>query len=147
MTRATVKKRLDASNIPVTQGFKAALLYETKDALPVLYGQESVSGQGELMQARAENLRADTRLKELKEAQLRRESAPIVILEYTLSSLGAQIAAILDSIAPKLKRRLPQLTSADIDIIRGEIAKARNAAANLTIDFDTVDGENDTEVN
>ncbi|MBB1074480.1 terminase small subunit [Rhodoferax sp. 4810] len=137
MTRVTVKKRLETSGIASTHGAKSAILYDTKDALPALYGRESLSNQGDLMSARAENLRADTRIKELKEQQLRRELAPIVVLEYALSSLCAQVSAILDSIAPKLKRRLPQLTAADIDIIRSEIAKARNAAATIELEFDS----------
>jgi hypothetical protein len=133
--RETIVKYLKASGIPMTPGPKMATLYETKDAFPVLYGQAEGGEQGELMKARTENLEADTALKRIKEQQLLGESAPIVALEWALSSACAQIAAVLETIPAKLKRRLPQLSTADLDIIRKEIAKARNSAAAVHLDL------------
>ena len=67
--------------------------------------------------------------------QKRGEVAPIVALEWALSSACSQIAAVLETIPAKLKRRMPQLTTVDLDIVRKEIAKARNAAAAVKLDF------------
>lgn len=134
-TRETVAKRLRNAALVATPGQKMATMYETKDAFPVLYGQAEGGEQGELMKARTENLEADTALKRLKEQQLLGESAPIVALEWALSSACSQIAAVLETIPAKLKRRLPQLTTADLDIIRKEIAKARNSAAAVHLDL------------
>jgi phage terminase Nu1 subunit (DNA packaging protein) len=134
-TRETVAKRLRNAGILGAPGERASTLYETKDALPVLYGQAEGGEQGDLMKARTENLEADTALKRLKEQQLLGELAPIDVLEWALSSVCAQISATLETLPAKLKRRLPQLNAADLEIIRKEIAKTRNAAAAARIDF------------
>lgn len=89
----------------------------------------------DLDRERALNLQADTALKRLKEQQLLGELAPIDALEWALSSVCAQISATLETLPAKLKRRLPQLNTADLEIIRKEIAKTRNAAAAARIDF------------
>ena len=133
--RETIVKHLKKSGLTMVPGAKQATLYETKDALPVLYEQAEGGEQGELMKARTENLEADTALKRLKEQQLLGELAPIDVLEWALSSVCAQIGATLETIPAKLKRRLPQLNTADLEIIRKEIAKARNASAAARIDF------------
>jgi Phage DNA packaging protein Nu1. len=56
-------------------------------------------------------------------------------LEWALSSICSQIGAALETLPAKLKRRLPQLNAADIELIRKEIAKARNAAAAVRLDL------------
>ncbi len=88
----------------------------------------------DLERERALNLQADTALKKLKEQQLLGELAPINVLEWALSSVCSQIGATLETLPAKLKRRLPQLNAADLEIIRKEIAKARNAAASVRLD-------------
>lgn len=72
----------------------------------------------------------------LKNAQLRRESAPIAVIEWTLGRVLAQAAATLDAIPVKVKRRLPKLSAAEIEIIKREIAKVRNLAARVQVDID-----------
>lgn len=134
-TRETVAKRLKNAGIVGQPGPKASLLYESKEAFPILYGQAEGGEQGELMKARTENLEADTALKRLKEQQLLGELAPISVLEWTLSSVCNQIGAVLETLPAKLKRRLPQLNAADLEIIRKEVAKTRNAAAAVRLDL------------
>ena len=73
---------------------------------------------------------------EIKNAQLRKELAPVAILEWAISKTGSQIAAILDAIPMKLKKRNPKLTASNIETIRREIIKTQNAAAAMTLDFD-----------
>lgn len=89
----------------------------------------------DLERERALNLQADTALKRLKEQQILGELAPISALEWALSSICSQIGAALETLPAKLKRRLPQLNAADIELIRKEIAKARNAAAAVRLDL------------
>lgn len=88
-----------------------------------------------LDQERAKNLAADTILKQLKEAQLRNESAPLELLQWALSNLGSQISAILETIPAKLKRQVPSLTYTDLELIRKEIIKTQNAAARVQIEL------------
>jgi phage terminase Nu1 subunit (DNA packaging protein) len=139
--RETIVKRLKASGITMTPGPKQATLYETSEALPVIYEAAEGGEQGELMRARTQNLEADTRLKGLREAQLRNELAPIDALTWALSATCSQIAAILETIPAKLKRALPNLTATDLNIIRKEIAKAQNAAAAARLDLPAATGE------
>lgn len=73
---------------------------------------------------------------ELKNAQLRKELAPVDMLEWVVGKAGAQISAILDAIPLQLKKRNPKLTATDLETIRREIVKAQNTAAHLTVDLD-----------
>lgn len=86
--------------------------------------------------ARMLNLEADTRLKEIKRKQLEKELAPINLLEWTIGNAASQIAAILETIPGKLKRRAPRLSANELDIIKREIVKAQNIASKITVDLD-----------
>lgn len=72
----------------------------------------------------------------LKNAQLRRELAPVSVIDWALSKVGGQIAAILESVPLKVKRLLPRLTATEIEHIKREVVKAQNAAARVTVDLD-----------
>jgi phage terminase Nu1 subunit (DNA packaging protein) len=98
----------------------------------------------DLDRERALNLQADTALKRIKEQQMLGELAPINVLEWALSSMSSQIGATLETLPAKLKRRLPQLSAADIEIIRKEVAKARNAAAAIRLDLGDRDPQSDS---
>jgi len=78
---------------------------------------------------RAENLA-------IKNALLRKEVAPINVLETALGQVCAQIAATLESIPVNVKRRNSRLESNDINIIKEEIVKCQNLAAGVSIDMD-----------
>lgn len=73
---------------------------------------------------------------ELKNAQTRRELAPVDLIDWTLGRVGSQIAAILDSIPLKVKRLVPRMTATELDHIKRELSKAQNAAARVTVDLD-----------
>lgn len=79
MARETVKKRLDAAGLVPIPGARGALLYETPQALAALY-QQPANNQAALAAAKIENLQADTRLKELREARERGELIPAPIV-------------------------------------------------------------------
>ena len=71
----------------------------------------------------------------MKNAQLRRELAPIELITWTLNKIGTQITAILDSVPLKVKRRIPTLNNTQVELIRREIVKAQNVAAKVTVDL------------
>jgi phage terminase Nu1 subunit (DNA packaging protein) len=134
--RETIVKYFNKAGLAATDGPKQAKLYETATAFPIIYSSgKSIVDQNELDRARTENLEADTALKRIKEQQLLGELAPINVLEWALASVCAQIGAILETLPAKLKRRLPQLNAADLEIIRKEIAKTRNVAAAVRLDL------------
>ena len=134
MTRETVAKRLSAAGLVGATGPHNSSLYESPAALKAIF-EAPISDQTALMNARAENLAADTRLKNIKEQELLGQLAPIAALEWALGNVCSQISGVLEALPAKLKRRLPQLTAADVHLIQSEIAKARNAAASATIQF------------
>ncbi len=72
---------------------------------------------------------------ELKNAQLRKELAPVAVIEWTLGKVGSQIAALLDSLPLQIKKRCPKLTASGIEVIQREIVKAQNIAAQVTVDY------------
>jgi phage terminase Nu1 subunit (DNA packaging protein) len=73
---------------------------------------------------------------ELKNAQLRKELAPVDVIEWVIGKAGGQISAILDALPSQLKKRNPKLTASNIETIRREIVKAQNAASQMTVDLD-----------
>lgn len=73
---------------------------------------------------------------EIKNAQLRKELAPVGVLEWVIGKAGGQISAILDALPMQIKKRNPKLTATDIETVRREIVKAQNAAAQMTVDLD-----------
>jgi len=82
----------------------------------------------------------------LKNEQLRRELAPVQALTWALGNLAAQVAAILEPLPGKIKRRLPKLNKADLQAIQRELVKAQNACAEMKLDFDEFDsGESSSD--
>lgn len=73
---------------------------------------------------------------ELKNAQTRRELAPVQVIDWALSKVGGQIAAVLESIPLKLKKLCPRLSASEIEAVKREVVKAQNAAARVTVDLD-----------
>lgn len=71
---------------------------------------------------------------EMQNAVTRRELAPVVLIEEVLAKAGSRVAGILDAIPGMIKRRVHSLTSGDIDLIAGEVARARNVAAAISLD-------------
>jgi phage terminase Nu1 subunit (DNA packaging protein) len=80
---------------------------------------------------------------ELQNAVTRGELAPVIVLEQVLAAAGARVAGIFDGIPGALRRR-SSLSLADLEFVTGEITKARNIVAGMTL-ADLVDepGEHD----
>jgi len=80
---------------------------------------------------------------ELQNAVTRGELAPVIVLEQVLAAAAARVAGIFDGIPGALRRR-SSLSLADLEFVTGEITKARNIVAGMTL-ADLVDepGEHD----
>lgn len=73
---------------------------------------------------------------ELKNAQTRRELAPVAMIEWALGKVGGQISALLESIPLRVKKMVPRLQASEIELIKREVVKAQNLASRVTVDFD-----------
>lgn len=88
---------------------------------------------GELAAERAA-LAREQRIKiEMQNAVTRGELAPAMWIEEVLTKAAAKVAGVLDAIPGMVRRRVPQLTADDIDMIAAEIAKARNTVAAMSL--------------
>lgn len=106
----------------------------------------AASGDLDLAAERAALARAQRERIEMQNAETRRESAPVVLLEMAVASIGRKVAAVLEAVPVKIKRRSKNLTAEDIEIITAEITKARNIAASALFDMEDPDGsKRDTE--
>jgi terminase small subunit / prophage DNA-packing protein len=81
----------------------------------------------------------------LENAVSRREFAPIALLESVLADVARQVSIRLDSLAPLIKRRLPDLPAAAVAQIEAEVSLCREicAAVNLQSADDADDDEDD----
>lgn len=77
----------------------------------------------------------------MKNAERRRELAPIKLIEFALSTVASQIVAIFDSIPLQVKKAVPGISATAITKIQVELAKARNAAAAVKVDFSEYESE------
>lgn len=69
----------------------------------------------------------------MQNAVTRKELTPTVALEQVLAGAAAKVAGVLDAIPGMVRRRVPQLAAADIDLIAAEVAKARNTVAAMSL--------------
>jgi len=105
------------------------------DALrEVAAGRASADGSIDLVAERAKLARSQRERVDLQNAETRKELAPAAMIEQVLAKAGARCASILDTIPGELRRRVPGLSSADIQHVRGIVAKARNLAAAISVD-------------
>lgn len=59
------------------------------------------------------------------------ELIPIELIGFVMARVGAEIAAILESLPAKVKKNYPKMTAAQVNVIKKEIAKARNSVVNI----------------
>jgi phage terminase Nu1 subunit (DNA packaging protein) len=111
-----------------------------KQAAKLRHENKTPASEQELTRSeREEKLRltkAQAEGQELKNAQLRKELAPVDVIEWVLGKAAGQISAVLESIPSLLKKRNAKLTASNIELIRREIVKAQNAASQMTVDLD-----------
>lgn len=99
----------------------------------------------ELERARLTKEQADGQ--ELKNAQTRRELAPVELIVWALNRFASQVCPLLEAIPQKVKRRIPSMTASQIEIIKRETVRAQNAASKITVDLNEYrDAGGDAEV-
>lgn len=108
-------------------------LYETIKGLETIY---KPANSQDITTSKKENIDVDTRLKQMKELELLGKLAPIEALEYCLTDVCAQMAAILETLPVKLKRANPQLNSNDMLLITREVVKCRNAMSEVRLNLE-----------
>jgi len=72
----------------------------------------------------------------LKNAEMRRELAPVGVIQWALGRVASQLSAQLDSLVPRLKHSAPFLTAANLEQVTREVVKAKNACARIQVDLD-----------
>lgn len=108
--------------------------------------REQAAGRGadgELASERARLAREQADAVAMKNAQARRELAPVGVIEEVLAHVGRQIATVLEGIQPKLRRRFPELTADQLQVIASELARARQAAA--TVNLSVLDAQHEED--
>ena len=82
----------------------------------------------------------ETLIEQERHRKLKRENdiadglvAPVDQLTEALTGVLSQQVAILEAIPNNVKRKNPAISARDIEVIKKEIAKARNLAADVTI--------------
>lgn len=101
---------------------------------------------------REEKERADIQLKReqaegqrLKNAQMRRELAPVEMVQWAISQAGSQMAAVLGTIKGKVKRAQPDLTNAALHELEQIVVEAQNIAADTRLEWDDFDTSDVTD--
>lgn len=93
----------------------------------------ATAGGVDLATERARLAAAQAEKVEMQNAVTRGELTPTALLEQVLAKAAAKIAGVLDAIPGMVRRRVPSLTADDADLIAGEVAKARNAVAAMSL--------------
>ena len=123
-------KKADLSDIRV------AYIRRLREAAAGRGGEGAV---GELASERARLAREQADKIAMQNAVTRGELAPVALIEEVLTKAASKVAGVLDAIPGMIRRRVPLLTADDIDLIAGEVAKARNTVAAMSLaDLDDV---------
>ena len=61
---------------------------------------------------------------------------PTAAAGFVWAKAGAEMSAVLESLPAKLKRSMPKMTATQLNVIKKEIAKACNTAADVADKFD-----------
>ena len=112
--RRTISKRVDRL-LPIKEG--KALLYETRDALPLCYQADMGEKQFDLEQERARLAHHQANREAMREAVERGEYLPAsIVREYGAAAMTATKTKLL-GIASKLRGRFPDVPQSMIDDI------------------------------
>jgi len=114
-------------------------------------GRAGADGSLDLVSERARLAKEQADKVAFQNALTRNQLAPVDLLEEVLAKAAARINGIFDAIPGMIKRRVPSLSSDEIDLISGEIAKGRNIVAAMslsdvnetTISDDVVDSDSE----
>jgi hypothetical protein len=92
--RQTIAKLL--ADLPSVDGQKGAHLYESREALPLIYAVDNLEA------ARAEQVRSQAALNKVREENLRKQRIPIEIVTETLDQTLQAMAATLKAAKGKV---------------------------------------------
>ena len=155
LNQQVIAEHLDLSQGAVSQWLDRLgvnLKVSTLDEIRVAYiraireqaAGRAAAGDLDLATERARLAREQADKIAMQNAVTRGELTHTVILEQVLAGTAAKIAGVLDAIPGMIRRRVPQLSAADIDIVSGEIAKARNAVSGMSLHDIEVEIPDDT---
>lgn len=106
----------------------------------------AAEGDMSLATERAALARAQREKIEMQNAVTRRELAPTAMIEEILANVGVRAAKLLETIPGELRRRNPNMSSDELGAVAEIVAKARNAAANISmadLEMDEDGGDDD----
>lgn len=119
--------------------FEWGVRYRLRDLMPEgEEGEPQVIYNGKQEQARLHKEKADSEA--IKNMILRKEYAPIVLLEEALANLSSQVGAVLGALPSQLKLRFSWLTGQQVTLIKTEIVKTQNQVAKVNIDINRLYG-------
>ena len=75
---------------------------------------------------------------ELTNDKNRGDSFPTKLAGYVMSTICSEMVAVLESLPAKLKRVMPKMTATQMTLIKKEIAKCRNSAADVEEKLDDI---------
>lgn len=144
LTQQGIAKHLDLDQSSISRllselaiDWKAASMNEIRVAY-IRRLREQAAGRAaigdlDLAGERAALAKAQRERIEMQNSVTRGELAPVVLIEEVLTKTASKTAGILDAIPGMIRRRVPLLTADDIDLIAGEVAKARNMVAAMSL--------------
>lgn len=112
-------------------------------------GRAGADGGLDLVSERARLAKEQADKVAFQNAITRNQLAPVDLLEEVLAKAAAKINGVFDAIPGMIKRRVPSLSSEEIDLIAGEISRGRNIVAAMSlhdVDDDLVIDDRDVEV-
>ena len=136
-SQPTINKRLALSEITPLRITGRKKLYDSTKALQAIFlnkDEWKYLNELDLSQERAKLAVEQTRKIKLQNDIEEKNYAHVDELSDALQSACTIIASHLEALPLTLKKRNPNLTGKDIEIVRKEIAKCRNAAATAVIE-------------
>lgn len=85
----------------------------------------------DLTQIKAESHLEDVRRKKRENDMEESLVAPVEVIEETIGKVAVEVASMLDTILPGMRHAVPTLTDRDLMMIDKELAKCRNAIAEI----------------
>lgn len=98
--------------------------------------REQAAGRGadgELARERARLSREQADRIAMENAQSRKEVAPVAALTVVLGKLAGDVASILNGLVPRIRRRVPDVSSDVLRVIEDELVKVRARAASVSL--------------
>lgn len=128
--RRTIARAIGKGNVRPVREDGRAKHYRMADVVTALF---ATGGELDLEQERALLAREQSRKLKRENDVEEGKVIPLETMVDVLQQVSKQAVSILDALPLNIKRRVPQLKAKDITFIRSEIAKSRNAIANIRV--------------